>query len=135
VIVSTCSDNTNFETVISVYKGSSCDALDCLTGATASWCDWLNFIADSSTVGFFGQQNVTYYVRVHGSDQSEGDFELTVEESDKIVDSGINDFCFDSNATFLVAGVMVTGSLNGAQNYYAQSCVQPFSGDVGLWCK
>jgi hypothetical protein len=128
VTVSTCSDNTNFDTVISVYTGSSCDALQCLTGDDDdSGC------GVSSTTRFFGQQNVTYYVRVHGFGQSVGDFELTVEESE-IIDSGINDFCSDSNPTFLVGGAVVTGSLNGAQNYTVESCTSS-SSDIGLWCK
>jgi hypothetical protein len=133
VTVSTCSDNniTNFDTVISVYTGSSCDALQCLTGDDDSACD--DALEVSSTARFFGQQFVTYYVRVHGYAQSEGDFELTVEESE-IIDSGINDFCSDSNPVFLVGGAVVTGSLNGAQNYTAESCTSVIS-DIGLWCK
>jgi hypothetical protein len=47
----------------------------------------------------------------------------------------LNDFCSDSNPTFLVGGAMVTGSLAGAQNYTAESCAFTFGGDVGLWCK
>jgi hypothetical protein len=47
----------------------------------------------------------------------------------------LNDFCSDSNPTFLVGGAMVIGSLEGAQNYTAESCASSLSGDVGLWCK
>jgi hypothetical protein len=83
---------------------------------------------------FFGKQNVTYYVRVHSFNSEKGDFSLSVEES-KIEASGINDFCSDSNPTFLVGGAMVNGSLDGAQNYPTQSCAARITGNVGLWCK
>jgi hypothetical protein len=140
VTLSTCSggNTTNFDTQISVFTGS-CDNLQCLVGndddadcagiCSLTWCTTF-----TSTVRFIGELNVTYYVRVHGHDVR-GDFGLTVEESDRLVDSGINDFCSDSNATFLVAGAMVTGSLDGAQNYIAESCASIYSGNVGLWCK
>jgi hypothetical protein len=75
-MLSTCSDGTttNFDTQISVYAGS-CDALQCLTGNDDSLCGL------SSAALFFGEQDVTYHVRVHGFDQSTGDFGLTVEEA------------------------------------------------------
>jgi hypothetical protein len=46
----------------------------------------------------------------------------------------INDSCSDSNPTLLVGGAMVTGSLEGAQNYTVESCAAP-SVNNGLWCK
>jgi hypothetical protein len=46
----------------------------------------------------------------------------------------INDSCSDSNPTLVVGGAMVTGSLEGAQNYTVESCAAP-SVNVGLWCK
>jgi hypothetical protein len=75
VTLSTCSDeSTNFDTQISVYTGT-CDALVCLTGNDDSMC------GVSSAARFFGEQDVTYHVRVHGYDQQKGDFGMTVEET------------------------------------------------------
>jgi hypothetical protein len=52
----------------------------------------------------------------------------------KTEESVINDSCSDSNPTLVVGGAMVTGSLEGAQNYTVESCAAP-SVNVGLWCK
>jgi hypothetical protein len=52
----------------------------------------------------------------------------------KTEEAGINDACSDSNPTLVVGGAMVSGSLEGAQSYPAESCAGP-SGNTGLWCK
>jgi hypothetical protein len=52
----------------------------------------------------------------------------------KTAESVINDSCSYSNPALLVGGAMVTGSLEGAQSYPAESCAAP-SGNAGLWCK
>jgi hypothetical protein len=72
--VSTCDDKTNFDTQISVYSGS-CGALQCLAGNDDSACGL------SSAALFFGAQDVTYHVRVHGYSDQKGDFGLTIEEA------------------------------------------------------
>ena len=79
-LVSTCSATTNFDTILSVYRGS-CDALECVTGNDDSFqCDaW----GTASAVEFYAETDVIYHVRVqaYGSFDSIGDFSLTVSES------------------------------------------------------
>jgi hypothetical protein len=74
VRVSTCSNETNFDSQLSVY-GGSCDALQCVASNDDS-----DNCGASSTVHFFGEQDVMYHVRVHGYDTQKGDFALTVEQ-------------------------------------------------------
>jgi hypothetical protein len=74
VNVSTCSELTNVDTQISVYSGS-CDALQCLVGSDDSACGL------SSAALFFGEQDVTYHVRVHGYLDQKGEFGLTITEA------------------------------------------------------
>jgi hypothetical protein len=52
----------------------------------------------------------------------------------KTEEADINDSCSDSNPTLVVGGAIVSGSLEGAQSYPAESCAAP-SGNAGLWCK
>jgi DNA-binding transcriptional MerR regulator len=63
------------------------------------------------------------------------DLRRKMDESELNDKPELNDSCSDSNPTFLVGGAMVNGSLEGAQNYTAESCAFTFGGDVGLWCK
>lgn len=71
VLIRLC-DNTNFDTIISIYRSmtSSCDDLVCI-GTNDNSCGL------QSEFLWFAQFDVTYYILVHGFDQNNGDFELT----------------------------------------------------------
>ena len=69
ILASTCTNETDFDTQISVYTGS-CEALRCVGGNDDSeTCD---IDGRFSTIGFFAEQDVTYYVRVHGFSDDSG---------------------------------------------------------------
>ena len=73
--VSTCSEDTVFDTILTVYTGS-CDSLTC---HAQNDDDCFGFAP--STVSFETQQGVTYYILVHGFDGSSGAFGISVEET------------------------------------------------------
>ena len=79
VRVSTCSDETKFDTQLSVYTGSCStgpEQLQCVAGNDDSIeCGVM------STVTFFAEQNVLYHVRVHGFEASAGNVAITFEET------------------------------------------------------
>ena len=80
---STCSDDTTFDTQISVY-GGTCGSLTCLNGNDDS-CE------KASSVTWPSQQGELYYVLVQGSSLNEvGNFELTLTTDADRLD---NDFC------------------------------------------
>ena len=73
--VSTCSEETMFDTILTVYTGT-CDTLTC---HAQNDDDCFEFVP--STVSFETQQGVTYFILVHGYDGNTGAFGLSVEES------------------------------------------------------
>ena len=80
---STCHQNTNFDSQISVYKS--------LVSSTSYYCDELECVStnddidggcesnpNASQVNWYAEKGVSYLIRIHGFDQSAGDFVLTV---------------------------------------------------------
>ncbi|KAL3929358.1 MAG: hypothetical protein SGBAC_012247 [Bacillariaceae sp.] len=71
IIVSTCSEDTNFATVIDIFTGG-CGDLQCIARND-------NGCGSQSLVRFASEIGVTYYVQVRGIDELEvGDFSLSV---------------------------------------------------------
>ncbi len=105
----TCSGITNFDTVISVYRGF-CDNLMCV-GTVDDSCASL-----TSSITWETELSVTYYIRVYGHGELEtGDFGLTVST----FEPAVNDLC--DGAVALIAGEEVQGTLEGASDEGAQS--------------
>jgi hypothetical protein len=84
---STCSEQTTFDTQISVYEGSSCSALSCVAGNNNG-----GTCGNQSTATWYAEENQVYYLLIHGSEL--GDFALTVTEVE-------NDSCADSQSVLL----------------------------------
>ncbi|MBK8498521.1 MAG: hypothetical protein IPL52_06805 [Flavobacteriales bacterium] len=72
VTLSTCS-GTTFDSKISVFTGT-CNALACIAGSD----DAPNCPGNTSSATFHTLTSTTYYVMVHGYDQSQGDFTLAM---------------------------------------------------------
>lgn len=72
ILLYTCSDNTDYDTKLSVYTGE-CGAFTCVVGNDD---DCPNF---QSSVEFVSDGNTTFYILVHGWNTSVGNFELTME--------------------------------------------------------
>jgi len=80
---STCHPNTNFDSQISVYAS--------LVSSATYYCDELECVStnddddggcesnpNASQVNWFAEEGVSYLIRIHGFDQSAGEFVLTV---------------------------------------------------------
>ena len=72
ILLYTCSDNTDYDTKLSVYTGE-CGDFTCVVGNDDN-CP--NF---QSSVEFISDGNTTFYILVHGWNTSVGSFELTME--------------------------------------------------------
>lgn len=128
VELSTCQSN-NFDTAISVFKGSSCGDLECVTGTSAEdpSCD-----TTGVTAAWLTESNTKYHIYVHGksSPSNMGDFELTATEFDVIE---TNEFCPQANLV-PADGSRIQGSTEDATHaaIHSSSCgvevVNP-----GLW--
>ncbi len=83
--ISTCSANTNFDTEISVYRGSFCGILSCLNGNDDDVLCTAGSGSTNSTVTVNNPSSSPqpYYIYVKGNGGSTGDFELTVTETPK----------------------------------------------------
>ena len=72
ILLYTCSDDTDYDTKLSVYTGA-CGDFTCVVGNDD---DCPNF---QSSVEFVSDGNTTFYILVHGWSTSVGNFELTME--------------------------------------------------------
>ncbi len=72
ILLYTCSEDTDYDTKLSVYTGS-CGDFTCVVGNDD---DCPNF---QSSVEFVSDGNTTFYILVHGWNTSVGNFELTME--------------------------------------------------------
>ncbi len=98
----TCSDITNFDTVISVYSGR-CGDLECV-GTDDDSC-----VRATSSITWQTELSVNYYIRVNGfGDWLTGDFGLTVSS----FEPAVNDFC--DGAIALALDEKLEGSMDRA---------------------
>jgi hypothetical protein len=73
ILASTCYLGTNFDTVITVYKGDNCRPQVCATQNDDDDCQKCSF------VGFAVSPNTTYWIFVDGPGTATGNFQLTVK--------------------------------------------------------
>lgn len=80
VTLSSCNEGTNFDTKISVYKGT-CDALECVSANDDGDAYFVcyNGYRYQSRLVFFSEPFTKYYVLVHGYDDCVGEFDLTID--------------------------------------------------------
>lgn len=117
---STCSNQTTFDTQISVYEGSSCSELSCVAAN-----DNFASCGDQSSVTWFAEQNQLYYLLIHGFEI--GDFALMVSEVD-------NDSCIDSQSVLLTGEKEEVVGINAFGESYVDPCTGRFiSGQLGSW--
>ena len=112
--ITTCNPATNFDTVISVFAGSSCSALNC-TARSDDSCVY--YRSSASSVSFVPTSN-SYYVVVSGYGANVGTFELSFFQEATSTNSTnppvapITNSC--SNPTIITPGNSYNGSnVNG----------------------
>ncbi|MBX2829507.1 MAG: T9SS type A sorting domain-containing protein [Flavobacteriaceae bacterium] len=128
ILLDTCSDNTDYDTKISVYTGDcSSLPLTCVAGNDDGDCP--NF---QSEVEFQSDGNTTYYILVHGFNGAIGNFELTMTctiippANDDIANAiDLNDF----DCPWTDEGVQMPGATTEAGN--PTDC--DLSGANGVW--
>jgi hypothetical protein len=76
VVASTCYDQTKFDSIISVFKGSDCGLLSCVGVADDVL---LSDCGLSSVYGFIAEPSTTYYILVQGFENEEGVFKLGLD--------------------------------------------------------
>lgn len=114
---STCDPDTDFDTLISVYRGT-CDLLECVNTDD-------NSCGLQASVAWTALESETYYIYVHGRLQSSvGRFALYIEEYTPLVD---NDFC-DASIEVAADGDLIVGTTTGATFDNAGTCVAPNTG-------
>jgi hypothetical protein len=104
VRVSTCSDATEYDTALSIFSMSSDgESMQCIGGGDNDQ----RCIArpKSSSVAFFAESGVSYYILVHGTNSEVGFFGLTATAFDRVE----NDVC-DSAIPISDDGSLVKGS-------------------------
>jgi len=87
--ISTC--NCDFESAISIFKGSSCGSLKCITGTTATNQNCAT--GQGVVASFFGEKGAKYRVYIHGESESlnnAGEFSVIHAEFDLLE---ANEFC------------------------------------------
>ena len=117
-----------YDTQITIFTGSSCGELSCLTGN-----DQAPFSEGSSEIVWRTMPEIAYYILVHGYNMEIGDFELAV----KAIEPPSNDIC--RGAIELEVGDIVPGSTRLASLEYEDvedSCGSAFGGvqsAPGVW--
>ena len=83
---SVCREAANFDARISIYKGT-CDSMDCVASTPLQGSD----VETSCDVHWVAEKGTTYYLRVHGTDDSQtGTFNLFLEP----LDTEATDTCY-----------------------------------------
>ena len=128
--VSVCGDS-NYNAAVSVFKGSSCTELECVTGTAATagpQCDFR-----SVTAAWLSESNTQYYVYVHGhptEPNNMGSFDI-VSKGFQVLTT--NEFCPQANLV-PVNGERVQGSTEDATHAaIATSTCGPEIVNPGLW--
>jgi len=118
--VDTCSEDTDFDTFISVHEGACGDDLVC-SAANDDIC--------GSDSGLFWPTvaGVDYYIRVGGFESAVGRFSLRLTAGE----APPNDVC--SGATELTPGVTLSGSLQYAVEYDTTDCFENPDFYPGVW--
>lgn len=83
VDMSLCHPETNFDTVLAVYRGTlnGCNAIDvaCNDDATGAACDLVEF-GSKSKLSLFADQGLTYVIQVTGWGGATGAYKLTISQ-------------------------------------------------------
>ena len=140
MVASTCHIVTDFDTRISVFRGSDCETLECVAGNDDSHESSDCGSSAGSRVSWLSQIGVEYHILVHGWGALVGTFGLMIEE---VVPLVANDFCITSIDTQVSLG-NETGTTSGqaqvtfGNNIDATIDNVPVCGDVeaighGIW--
>ena len=137
MVASTCHAVTDFDTRISVFRGSNCAELECVAGNDDSHQSSDCGSSAGSRVSWLSALDQDYYILVHGWGALVGTFGLTIEE---VVPLVANDFCITS-ANILVnlgSNSSVQDKVTVGTNIDATVDNVPVCGDVeaighGVW--
>lgn len=119
LVASTCNEQTELDTRLSVYEGE-CGAFTCVRADD-------NACGAQSRVEWISESGKTYYILVHGS--SEGSFVLTV---DQFVSQQPNDSCENAIGPIFADDQIVSGSTVGSSFDNTEYCGVSNTGP-GVW--
>ena len=118
---STCDNQTNFDTQISVFRGS-CDGLLCIDGND-------NFCNDQSQVSWFAEAGTEYFLIVSGFREKTGTFRLTVKANE------VENFACDAAISISAAGGQLFGTTKPLLSSQASNLTCTGLTIPGLWYK
>ena len=128
---STCS-NTNYDTQLSIYSGSSCGRLSCVA-SNDQYCG----NGDQSRLAFHANSGTTYYILVHGHRSASGPFQLqlaSLPDNDKCENAQSLELTY--RRTFgSIAGATSDDSYFKNNDDSAGGSCQARSGSPGVWFK
>lgn len=107
MVASTCHIVTDFDTRISVFRGSDCESLECVAGNDDSHQSSDCGSSAGSRVSWLSTLGQDYYILVHGWGALVGTFGLTIEE---VVPLVANDFCITSDNLIVSLGANSSSS-------------------------
>ncbi len=113
VRASVCRASTNFDARVSVYEGS-CGSMNCVTSPQMEGF----FFKDSCDVHWIAEEGVTYYLRVHGTSESEtGTFNLFLEALDpEVTENCYYDESEEFNTACLSCSKTMAGRIQQFEN-------------------
>ncbi len=135
VRASVCRESTDFDARISIYQGS-CDAMDCAVSALMEG----SFFKESCDVHWIAEEGATYYLRVHGTSESEtGTFNLFLEALDpEVTDNCYYDEVAEFSKACLSCSKAMSARIQQFENDPAEidcQCIEnPGSGGYHLTC-
>lgn len=120
----TCSNVTNFDTVISIYRGD-CENLKCVGSVDDGGCG----SSLSSAVEWETEESVDYYIRVYGFSGGSGDFRLKTRSLEPLM----NDFCDGAIALTDATEFPIIGISNNSFPDNITVGETNFVYDTGVW--
>ena len=123
---SVLTQNTAFESQISVFRGDDCESLECVAGSHTGYQSWSS------------ENGIKYFIFVNGGGSEPGDFRLQIGEGG----DGESDGHFYpgdvlvgcEQAETVLPGFSVYGSTEGSPQYSVGACgSEVFSTSSGIW--
>ena len=112
MVASTCHAYTDFDTRVTIFRGSNCEALECVAGNDDSHESDECGSSAGSRVSWLSQVGVEYHILVHGWGALTGRFGLIIEEVEPLV---ANDFCIFSTDVQVSLGANANSSVPSQQ--------------------
>jgi hypothetical protein len=122
ITASLCHNGTTFKTAVSVLEGN-CTSLTCVAANDES------VMSGCSEVTWQSVFDKMYHILVHGYEEEEGSFGISLSESKGSVD---NDFCVDA-ATVTLSSKLITGTTKNSTTDDVATCMDVVQTGNGVW--